>query len=70
MDYLEFIAQVTSHIPDKGQIMVSYYGLYANTHRGKAKKTGFVAVALGIVEERRRRLLERLGRDEPQDPTA
>ena len=27
MDYLEFIARVTSHIPDKGQIMVRYYGL-------------------------------------------
>jgi len=24
MDYLEFIAQVTSHIPDKGQVMVRY----------------------------------------------
>jgi hypothetical protein len=32
MDYLEFIARVTSHIPDKGQVMVRYYGLYANTH--------------------------------------
>jgi hypothetical protein len=30
MDYLEFIARVTSHIPDKGQVMVRYYGLYAN----------------------------------------
>ena len=29
MDYLEFIARVTSHIPDKGQVMVRYYGLYA-----------------------------------------
>ena len=28
MDYLEFIARVTSHIPDKGQVMVRYYGLY------------------------------------------
>jgi len=27
--YLEFIARVTSHIPDKGQVMVRYYGLYA-----------------------------------------
>jgi len=35
MDYLEFIARVTSHIPDKGQVMVRYYGLYANAHRGK-----------------------------------
>jgi hypothetical protein len=27
-----FIARVTSHIPDKGQVMVRYYGLYANAH--------------------------------------
>jgi hypothetical protein len=32
MDYLEFIARATSHIPDKGQVMVRYYGLYANAH--------------------------------------
>jgi len=35
---LEFIARVTSHIPDKGQVMVRYYGLYANAHRGKMRK--------------------------------
>ena len=40
MDYLEFIARVTSHIPDKGQVMVRYYGLYANAHRGKMRKAG------------------------------
>jgi len=38
MDYLEFIARVTSHIPDKGQVMVRTYGLYANAHRGKMRK--------------------------------
>jgi hypothetical protein len=27
MDYLEFIARVTSHVPDKGQVTVRYYGL-------------------------------------------
>jgi ribosomal protein S27E len=27
-----FIARVTSHIPDKGQVTVRYYGLYANAH--------------------------------------
>jgi hypothetical protein len=32
MDYLEFIARVTSHIPDKGQVTARYYGLYANAH--------------------------------------
>jgi hypothetical protein len=41
MDYLEFIARVTSHIPDKGQVMVRYYGLYANAHRGKMRKAGY-----------------------------
>lgn len=39
MNYLEFIARVTSHIPDKGQIMLRYYALYANTHRGKMRKS-------------------------------
>ena len=46
MDYLELISRVTSHIPDKGQVMVRYYGLYANAHRGKVRKAGRVPVAL------------------------
>jgi hypothetical protein len=32
MEYLEFIARVTSHIPDKGQVTVRYYGHYANSN--------------------------------------
>jgi hypothetical protein len=40
MDYLEFIARVTSHIPDKGQVMIRYYGLYSNAHRGKIRRAG------------------------------
>ena len=40
MDYLEFIARVTSHIPDKGQVTLRYYGLYSNAHRGKMRKAG------------------------------
>jgi len=51
MDYLEFIARVTSHIPDKGQVTVRYYGLYANAHRGKVKKANAAAGPLPIVEE-------------------
>jgi len=46
MDYLEFIARVTSHIPDKGQVTVRYYGLYANAHRGKVKKASLEAFPL------------------------
>jgi len=39
MDYLEVIARVTSHIPDKGLVTARYYGLYANAYRGKVRKT-------------------------------
>jgi hypothetical protein len=28
IDYLDFIARVTAHIPEKGQVMIRYYGLY------------------------------------------
>jgi ribosomal protein S27E len=51
MDYLEFIARMTSHIPDKGQVMVRYYSLYANAHRGKVRKAGRNPFALRMVEE-------------------
>jgi hypothetical protein len=51
MDYLEFIARVTSHIPDKGQVTVRYYGLYANAHRGKIRKASLAAFPLRMVEE-------------------
>jgi hypothetical protein len=56
MDYLEFIARVTSHIPDKDQVMVRYYGLYANAHRGKVKKASLSPPALRMVEEDIRRI--------------
>ena len=51
MDYLEFIARVTSHIPDKGQVMVRYYGLYANAHRGMIKKASLGSFPIRMVEE-------------------
>ena len=39
MDYLEFIARVTSHIPDKGQVMIRYLTYYENYEKiGMAKK--------------------------------
>jgi len=51
MDYLEFIARVTSHIPDKGQVMVRYYGLYANAHRGKMRKKDTGPLCPLIIED-------------------
>ena len=56
MDYLEFIARVTSHIPDKGQVTVRYFGLYPNAHRGKVRKAGLRPFPLRMVEEELRRL--------------
>jgi hypothetical protein len=56
MDYLEFIARVTSHIPHKGQVMVRYYGLYANAHRGKVKKASLNPLAFRVVEVEIRRI--------------
>ena len=32
MDYLEFIARVTSHIPNKGQVTIRYFGLCKALH--------------------------------------
>jgi hypothetical protein len=51
MDNLEFIARVTSHIPNKGQVTVRYYCLYANAHRGKVRKSSPEACPLRIVED-------------------
>jgi hypothetical protein len=51
MEYLELIARVVSHITDKGQVMVRYYGLYANAHRGTVWKANRIPVALGLIEE-------------------
>jgi hypothetical protein len=55
MDHLEFTARVTSHIPEKSQVMVRYYGLYANAHGGKVCKEGLKVFPLRIVEEVLRR---------------
>jgi len=59
MDYLEFIARVTSHIPDKGQVTVRYYGLYGNAHRGKVRKAQMDKHPSIIVEEENPRVPRR-----------
>ena len=46
MDYPEFIARVTSHIPDKGQVMIRYYGFYANAHRGDDSRAEAIFLVL------------------------
>ena len=48
----EWIAAITSHIPDKGQQMIRYYGYYSNKARGKrAKEEDASCNRLSIKEE-------------------
>lgn len=35
---LEFLAEVTQHIPNKGQHLIRYFGWYSNKKRGVRKK--------------------------------
>ena len=37
-DALEFLAEVTQHIPDKGQHLIHYFGWYSNKERGMRQK--------------------------------
>ena len=59
MDYLEFIARVTSHIPEKGQVTILYFGLYSNAHRGKVRKAQMDKHPSIIVEEENPRVPRR-----------
>jgi len=59
MDYLEFIARTTSHIPDKSQVTIRYFGLYANAHQGKIRKEGQKDHKLLIIEEEHPRIPRR-----------
>jgi hypothetical protein len=38
-DALEWLAAMCSHVPNKGEQMVRYYGYYSNVARGKRKET-------------------------------
>jgi hypothetical protein len=35
---LEFLAEVTQHIPEKGQDQILYFGFYSNKQRGMREK--------------------------------
>jgi hypothetical protein len=39
-DALDWMAQLDTHIPNKGEQMVHYYGFYSNKSRGLRKKAG------------------------------
>ena len=48
---LDFLAQITQHIPDRGQHLIRYYGRYSNKSRGMRKKAEARACQAVVVEE-------------------
>ncbi len=49
-DSLEWIAAMCSHVPNKGEQMVRYYGYYSNISRGKRKKENSDELIPSILE--------------------
>ncbi len=49
-DALEWLAAMCSHVPNKGEQMVRYYGYYSNVARGKRKKADADDKILCILE--------------------
>jgi hypothetical protein len=49
-DALEWLAAMCSHVPNKGEQMVRYYGYYSNVCRGKRQKTGEDCVVAYVLE--------------------
>jgi hypothetical protein len=50
-DPLDFLAEVTRHIPDKGEHQIRYYGWYSNKSRGMRQKTLPPGVSLATRQE-------------------
>jgi hypothetical protein len=49
-DALDWLAQLATHIPNKGEQMVRYYGFYSNKSRGLRKKAGTDDAVLALIE--------------------
>ncbi len=47
---LEWLAAMSSHVPEKGEQMVRYYGYYSNVCRGRRKKQNQDALVPDILE--------------------
>jgi len=47
---MEWLAAMCSHIPNRGEQMVRYYGYYSNVARGKRKAKGTDDVVPGILD--------------------
>ncbi|MDA1275997.1 MAG: efflux RND transporter permease subunit, partial [Verrucomicrobia bacterium] len=54
-DPLDFLAEVTQHVPDPGEHLIRYYGWYSNKNRGRRAKTqkeGRLSASLSGIKAR------------------
>jgi hypothetical protein len=49
-DALDWLAQLVTHIPNKGEQMVRYYGYYSNKLRGLRKKAGMDDAVPALID--------------------
>jgi hypothetical protein len=49
-DALEWLAAMCSHVPNKGEQMVRYYGYYSNVRRGQRKKANEAGLVPSILQ--------------------
>ena len=49
-DALEWLAAMCSHVPNKGEQMVRYYGYYSNVSRGRRQKENQDGLIPYIIE--------------------
>ncbi|MCK5186147.1 MAG: transposase [Deltaproteobacteria bacterium] len=50
-DALDWLAAMCSHVPNRGEQMIRYYGYYSNVSRGKRKKEEQEGTIPCIIEE-------------------
>ncbi|UCF73027.1 MAG: transposase, partial [Deltaproteobacteria bacterium] len=50
-DALEWLAAMCSHVPNKGEQMVRYYGYYSNVSRGRRQKGNLDGLIPYIIEQ-------------------
>ncbi len=49
LDALDWLAAMTTHIPDQGEQMVRYYGFYNNVSRGLRQKKLMIPSTLRVA---------------------
>jgi hypothetical protein len=66
---MEWLAAMCSHIPNRGEQMVKYYGYYSNVSRGKRQKEGKDDAVPCILEPqgKRKDIQEKLGKTDSED---